>query len=303
MNRKRRLSAFLIVAAGIGCLRAHAAQPPSITAPVLFNTPKADVLLGSLQVFPPDNPWNQVISDWPVHPHSKQIVASVGNDKLLRCNHDMGFVLVPPNQKRVTVKITDYADESDKGPYPVPDNVPIENGDDRHAIVVDPLNRVLYEFYAMLRTADGWQAKQASIFDLKTNNLRPRGWTSADAAGLPIFPAVVRHDELKRGQIDHALRVTVRKTRRDFVPPATHYASRDTDENLPRIRLRQDFDVSGFSPEARTILIALKRHGMFVADNGIEWAISVAPDDRIPPLHEELRRVKGSDFEVVGPPQ
>ncbi len=307
MNRKRRLSALLIVAAGVGCLRAHAAQPSSIASPVLFNTPEADAILSTLQVFPQDNPWNQVISDWPLHPHSKQIVASVGNDKPLRCNLDMGFILVPPNQKRVSVKITDYAAESDNGPYPVPDNVPIETGDDRHAIVVDPMNRMLYEFYAMFRTADGWQAKQASIFDLKTNKLRPRGWTSADAAGLPIFPAVVRYDELERGQIDHALRVTVRRTRRDFVPPATHYASRETDENLPRMgdrfRLRQDFDVSGFSPEARTILITLKRHGMFVADNGIEWAISMAPDERIHLLSEELRRVKDSDFEVVVPPK
>jgi hypothetical protein len=239
---------------------------------------------------------------------------------------------VPPVQKRVAVKITDYAAESDKGPYPVPDQVPIEGwpawfhsdsghpnltledvqrdplnlGGDRHAIVVDPINRVLYEFAGMRRTGNGWQAAQASLFDLKTNKLRHTGWTSADAAGLPIFPAVVRYDELKRGQIDHALRVTVRRTRQDFIAPATHYASRLTDENLPRmgerLRLRQDFNVSGFSPEARTILIALKRYGMFVADNGIEWAISVAPDERIPVLHEELRRVKGSDFEVVVSP-
>ena len=127
-----------------------------------------------------------------------------------------------------------------------------------------------------------------------------------DAAGLPIFPAVVRYDELKRGAIEHALRVTVVKTRRAYVYPATHYASPHTDENLPRmgerIRLRQDFDVSGFSPEVQTILKALKKYGMFVADNGIDWAISVAPDPRIHSLHEELRKVKGSDFEVVQPP-
>jgi hypothetical protein len=176
-------------------------------------------------------------------------------------------------------------------------------GGDRHALVVDPFNRMLYEFYAMRKTDAGWVAAQASVFDLKSNALRPTGWTSADAAGLPIFPAVVRYDELKRGSVDHALRVTVRKTRREFVAPATHYASRYTDPNFPRMgerfHLRADFDLSGFSPEARTILTALKRYGMFVADNGIEWAISVAPDERIPVLHEELRRVKGADFEVV----
>jgi len=304
----------------------------AVTKPILFNTPEADAILGTLQIFPSDNAWNQIVSAWPLHPNSRNIVASIGNDKPLRYNPDMGFILVPPDQKRVAVRITDYAAESDKGPYPIPDQLPIEGwpawfhrdsehpnatleevqrdqlnlGGDRHAIVVDPVNRMLYEFYGMRRTNNGWQAAQTSIFDLKTNKLRPAGWTSADAAGLPIFPAVVRYDELQRGRIDHTLRVTVRRTRNDFVAPATHYASKLTDDNLPRmgerLRLRQGFDVSGFSPEARAILVALKCRGMFVADNGIEWAISVAPDERIPVLHEELRRVKGSDFEVVVEP-
>ena len=155
---------------------------------------------------------------------------------------------------------------------------------------------------------EDWSASQpASVFDLKTNQLRPDGWTSADAAGLPIFPAVVRYDELKRGAVEHALRVTVVKTRREYVAPATHYASRHTNEEYPRmgerIRLRADYDVSGFSPEVQTILKCLKKYGMFVADNGIDWAISVAPDERIPVLHEELRRIKGVNFEVVVAPQ
>jgi len=176
---------------------------------------------------------------------------------------------------------------------------------DRHAIVVDPVNRIAYDFFVMGRTPDGWAADQASIFDLKSNKLRPDGWTSSDAAGLPLYPAIVRYDELQRGAIEHALRVTIRKTRRAYVAPATHYASRLTSANLPRMgerfRLRADFDVSGFSPEMQTILKALKKYGMFVADNGIEWAISVAPDPRIPVLHEELRKVKGGAFEVVTP--
>jgi hypothetical protein len=180
-------------------------------------------------------------------------------------------------------------------------------GGDRHAIVVDPVNRMLYEFYQMRLTDRGWQAAQASVFDLKSNVLRPEGWTSADAAGLPIFPAVVRYDELQRGIVEHALRVTVRRTRRAYVHPARHFASRLSDENLPRmgerLRLRHDFDISGFTPPVQAILRGLKKYGMFVADNGIEWAISVAPDPRIPVLHEELRRVKGSDFEVVVAPQ
>jgi len=295
----------------------------------MFNTPEADAICAALEVFPADNPWNAVVSEWPVHPNSRRIVAAVGANRPLRYNPDMAFVLVPPNQKRVEVKITGYVGESDKGPYPVPDNVPIEgwpvgyerdgqkltldevqrnaaNVDaDRHAIVVDPVNRALYEFYQLKKTAGGWQATQASIFYLKTNKLRPDGWTSTDAAGLPLYPSIVRYDELKRGEIEHSLRVTIRNTRRAYVAPATHFASRRTDADLPRMgerfRLRADFDISGFSPEVKTILKALKKYGMFVADNGIEWAISVAPDPRIPVLHEELRKVKGSDFEVVTP--
>jgi hypothetical protein len=236
----------------------------------------------------------------------------------------MGFVLVPPEQKKIEVKLGPYSTESDRGPYPTPDNTPIEGwpvgykgltldevqrkeeAGDRHASVVDPTNRMLYEFYQLRKTSQGWQAAGAAIFDLKSIKLRPDGWTSTDAAGLPIFPAVVRYDELKRGAVEHALRVTVVKTRRAYVYPATHFASQRTDENLPRmgerIRLKKDVDISGFSPEVQAILKGLKKYGMFVADNGIDWAISVAPDPRIPVLHEELRKLKGSDFEVVQPP-
>ncbi len=311
--------------------RIRAAKMPTFAKPVDFFTPEADAICSALEIFPPDNPWNAVVSNRPVHPNSRNMIASIGLDKPLRYNADMGFVLVPPGQKRIPVKLGEYSGESDKGPYPVPDNMPIEGwpgffqrdaasaalslddvqrdrqkqGGDRHAIVVDPVNRILYEFYAARKTDHGWEAAGAAIFDLKSNQLRPDGWTSTDAAGLPIFPSVVRYDEIQRGAIEHALRVTIRKSRRAYVAPATHYASPHEDENLPRmgerLRLRQDFDVSGFSAPAQTILKALKKYGMFVADNGIEWAISVAPDPRIPPLAEELRKVKGSDFEVVTP--
>jgi len=232
----------------------------------------------------------------------------------------------------VDVKLVEYPDESDAGPFLVPGNIPIEGWPayyrrdsesrltlaavqrrpakyegDRHAIVVDPANRMLYEFFTFGKTADGWAAGQSSIFDLKTNELRPDGWTSADAAGLPIFPAVVRYDELERGIIEHAMRVTVRRSRRAYVHPATHFASQLNDENLPRmgerLRLRADFDISEFSPPVQAILTGLKRYGMLVADNGIDWAISVAPDLRIPVLHEELRKIKGADFEVVVAPK
>jgi hypothetical protein len=307
--------------------RIRAAKMPKIEKPMMFDTPEADAILSALEVFPPNNPWNLVVDDWPLHPRSKSIVGTIGPEKPFRYNPDMGFVLVPPDQKKLDLKLTAYPAESDKGPFPIPDNTPIEGwpvnyqrqkikatldevqrdtrkeDGDRHALVVDPTNRMLYEFYQLKKTDAGWQASQSSIFNLKSNALRPDGWTSSDAAGLPVFPAVVRYDELKRGAVEHALRVTVRKTKREYVYPATHYASRLTDENLPRmgerLRLRKDFDVSGFTPEVQAILKALKKYGMFVADNGIEWAISVAPDPRIPDLHQELRKLKGSDFEVV----
>jgi hypothetical protein len=306
--------------------RIRAATMPAIDKPVLFDTPAADAVLAALEVFPPDNAWNLVVDDWPLHPQSRQMIAAIGPGKKFRTNYDMGFVLVPPRHPKAHVKITSYPDESDRGPFPVPDDTPIEgwpvdakgltldqiqrnvrNDDgDRHGIVVDPTARTLYEFYQLRKTDAGWEASQTSAFDLKSNKMRPNGWTSADAAGLPIFPAVVRYDELKRGTVEHAMRVTVKRTRKAFVYPARHFASRLADEALPRmgerLRLRRDFDVSGYSAEARAILVGLKKYGMFVADNGIEWAISVAPDPRIPNLHEELGRVKGSDFEVVQPP-
>jgi hypothetical protein len=309
--------------------RIRAATMPEITRPVSFDTSEADAIVSALEVMPPDNPWNLIVSDWPLHANSKNIIASIGANKPLRYNPDTNYVLVPPDQPKVDVKLVGYPDESDKGPYPVPDNTPIEGwpanyqrrkatladvqqdtlkeDGDRHAIVVDPVNRILYEFYQLKKVQAGWQASQASIFDLKSNKLRSDGWTSSDAAGLPIFPSIVRYDELKRGKVEHAMRVTVVKTRRAYVYPATHYASPHKDPNLPRmgerIRLRQDFDVSRFSAPVRTILKGLQTYGMFVADNGLDWAISVAPDPRIPVIHEELRKVKGTDFEVVQPPE
>jgi hypothetical protein len=295
------------------------ARMPEITRPVMFNTPEADRILATLRVFPPDNPWNEDISNRPLHPNSAKLVVSVGLEKGLAYNLDMAFILVPPDQKRVPVRLVGYPDESDPGPYPVPENAPIEdwplNGrplemhqregrGDRHMLVVDPTSAMLFEFYQGRKTGAGWTAAQASIFDLKSNALRPDGWTSTDAAGLPIFPAVVRHDEVERGMVEHAMRFTIRNSRRAYVYPATHQASRKTDLNLPRMgerfRLRADVDVSGFSPHAQAILKGLKKYGMFVADNGGDWRISVAPDSRIKGL-DDLRRIKGSDFEVVQP--
>lgn len=294
---------------------------PAIDKPVMFDTPEADKIMAALQIYPPDNPWNEDISKLPVRKNSKEMIAGIGADKRIAYNLDMGYIIVPPSQKKVDVKIKSYPDESDKGPYPIPDNAPIENwpldkrsleetqkkkeNGDRHVIVVDPVNRMLYEFYQGRKLDDGsWECACEATFDLKSNKLRPAGWTSSDAAGLPILPSIIRYDEVERGMVEHAMRFTVRKTKREYVYPATHFASRLTDPNLPRMgerfRLRADFDVSGFSPHMQAILKGLKKYGMYQADNGGDWRISVAPDKRIKGL-DELRKLKGSDFEVIEP--
>jgi hypothetical protein len=321
----------LVLGSGlVGALALAAPRPPmpTITKPVLFDTPEADRVLAALQVFPADNAWNQDISGLPVAKNSEAMIAGIGADKALEFNLDMGFIIVPADQKRVDVKILDYPEESDPGPFPVPDNAPIENWPlmrnentkalpkpgqtleqfqreaegDRHIILVDPGNGKFHEFWQAKRTDAGWQASNSVTWDLRTGALRRERWTSADAAGLPIFPAVVRYDECSRGLVEHAMRFTVRKSRRAYVLPATHWASSSRDPNLPRMgerfRLRKDFDVSSFPPHVQAILKGLKTYGMFVADNGSDWWMSIAPDRRLEGL-EALRRVKGRDFEVV----
>jgi hypothetical protein len=293
-------------------------ETPAITKPLFFYTPEADNILRSLQIYPPDNPWNEDISKLPLRKNSREIIATVGPEKRLAYNLDMSFILVPPDQKTQNVRIRSYPDESDKGPYPIPDNAPIESwpvdgrsldaaqrgreDTDRHVIVVDPVNRMLYEFYQGRKTDAGWECACEATFDLKSNKLRPNGWTSSDAAGLPIFPAIVRFDEVERGMVNHAMRFTVRNSQRAYVYPATHFASSKKDPNIPRMgerfRLRQNFDIGGFSPHVQAILKGLKKYGMFVADNGGDWRISISPDKRIKGL-DEIRRLKGSDFEVV----
>jgi len=299
-----------------------------IKHPVMWDTPEADALLASMQIFPPDNPWNQDVSGMPVHPDSARMIASVGADKQLEYNLDMNFVIVPPDYPKVEVKIVDYPGESDPGPFPVPPDAPIENWPlarnenqralpkasqtledfqrnaqgDRHLILVDPINGKFHEFWQARKTDTGWEASNEATFDLRTGALRPEGWTSSDAAGLPIFPAIVRFDECERGMVRHAMRFTVRRTRRAYVLPATHFASRSLDPAYPRMgerfRLKADFDVTSFPPHVQAILRGLKKYGMFVADNGSDWYMSIAPDRRLEGL-EALHRVKGSDFEVV----
>jgi hypothetical protein len=266
-------------------------------------------------VFPADNPWNRRVDGLPAAKDSAAIISSIGADTGLHADFGSGlwagspigipYTVVTSKQPKVRVSF-DYADESDKGPYPIPGTIRIEGGSDRHALIVDRSSCRLYELYALSRTSRGWHAGSGAIWNLRSNRLRPAGWTSADAAGLPILPGLARYDEVAAGHIDHALRFTVDRTRRAYVYPARHYASSLTDPVLPpmglRLRLKASFDTSGFPRQARAVLETLKRYGMVVADNGSSWYITGAPDRRWSndDLHT-LGRVKGSNFEVVDP--
>ena len=299
----------------------------ALAAPALANSSFAaepiplgpNVSLKGRRPFPDDNPWNRDISADPVDPNSDAIVASIGLDK--RLHPDFGtvwqgapsgipYVVVDSKQPPVPVRFQ-YGDESDPGPYPIPPNAPIEGGPnakgDRHVLVIERDTWKLYETFSSFPQDGGksWKAGSGAVFDLNSNKLRPAGWTSADAAGLPIFTGLVRYDEvMEQKAILHALRFTVVKSRRAYVPPATHFASRNADPNLPpmgmRVRLKAGVDISKFPPLAQVILTALKRYGMIVADNGGDWFLSGAPDPR---WNDEeiatLKRIKGRDFEVV----
>jgi len=281
--------------------------------------PQLHTAIGSVEIFPASNEWNQRIDDLPVHRHSSVWLRSIGIDKGLHPDfgtvwrgapNGIPFVVVRPDQPKVPVAFQ-YEDESDPGPYPIPPDVPIEGGpnapldSDRHVIVVDPQSRRLYELFQVIRDPIvGWRAGSGAIFDLSRNHHRPLGWTSADAAGLPIFPGLVRYEEVAAGEIRHALRFTVAKTQRAFIFPARHFASRSNDPNLPpmglRVRLRADYDISKFPPSARVILTALKRYGMLLADNGSDWFISGAPDPRWNDTElATLKQIKGRDLECV----
>lgn len=268
--------------------------------------------------FPADNAWNQDVSREPVDPSSATLIAACGNRGL---HADFGtvwngapngipYVVVAGGQAKVPVTFG-YADESDPGPYPIPSDAPVEGGPngtgDRHVLVIDRDNWKLYELYDArpVNGGAGWTAGSGAVFDLGSNALRPAGWTSADAAGLPIFPGLVRYDEVvEQKTIRHALRFTCPVTRRAYVHPARHFASSRTDAGLPpmgmRVRLRGDFDVSGFPPSVQVILQAMKTYGMLLADNGSGWYVSGAPDPRWSDDElATLSRVRSTDFEVV----
>jgi hypothetical protein len=286
-----------------------------IAAPAAWGAPR----VGGCPVFPKNNPWNQRVDRLPVVANSDAIVNSIGLRDTMHADFGSGlwdggpigipFTTVAGSQARVPVSF-EYADESDRGPYPIPPRAPIEGGrgadGDRHVIVVDRKRCRLYELFAAYPRGGGasWAAGSGAIWNLRSNRLRPRGWTSADAAGLPILPGLARYDEVKRGHIDHALRFTADRTRQAFIYPARHFASDLTNRNLPamgqRLRLSRGYDISRFPRQARIVLKALKRHGMILADNGSSWYLSGAPDPRWSndQLHT-LDQVPGSAFEVV----
>lgn len=275
--------------------------------------------IGPCPLWPPDNVWNMPVDTLPLDPRSAEYIATIGPDTGLHPDFGAGlwnggpigipYTTVPGTQPLVTVTF-DYADESDPGPYPIPPDAPIEGGatsdGDRHVLVVDVDACVLYEMYYAWPQPDGsWHAGSGAVFELKSDALRPDTWTSADAAGLPILPGLVRYDEVASGEIRHALRFTAQQTRKAHLWPARHDASNLTAPTIPpmgqRFRLRADFDISGYSPEVQVILKALQKYGMFLADNGSNWYISGVPDERWDndTLVGELASVLGSNFEAV----
>ena len=300
------------VLAALLTLAVVAVVPGEGKTPSLPGAPKCPI-------FPRTSHWNLRVDKLPLHPRSAAIVSAVGRSATAHADFGSGlyegrpigipYRVVPRSQKRVRVSF-EYASESDRLRYPIPPRVPIEGGrssdGDRHVIVVDRARCRLYELFAAYPTDGGrsWRAGSGATWNLRSNRLRPRGWTSADAAGLPILPGLARYDEVRRGRIEHALRLTVPQTRRAYIYPARHFASDSSDPDLPamgqRVRLRRGFDVSRFPRQTRVVLRALKRYGAIVADNGSAWYVSGAPhrgwdnDD----LHS-LGRVSGSDFEVV----
>ena len=275
--------------------------------------PLAALAIAGCPIFPADNPWNQRVDRLPVHPRSGAIINTIGPERTVHPDFGSGlyegnrigipYTTVPRGQRRLPVSF-EYADESDRGPYPIPPNPPIEGGSDRHILIVQRGTCRLYELFAADRSGGSWTAGSGAIFNLRSNRLRPRGWTSADAAGLPILPGLARYPEVRRGAIRHALRFTVQRTRRDFIYPARHFASSLTDPDLPamgqRLRLKAGVNPAQFPRQSRVIVRALKRYGMLLADNGSSIYISGAPhpgwnnDDL-----RSLKRLRGSDFEVV----
>jgi len=310
---------------------------PVATNSILFNTPEADAIVSAMQIFPVTSAWNEDISRRPVLPNSDAMIAQIIADlapanRSLIAFYEMNFVLVPTNQPTVPINFFNYPDESDldggifpNGLYPIPTNLPVEtwpqgtgsltlsqwqqsnNSGDRHAIIVQPGSGFIWETWLTKLTNSQWRASNGAKFDLKSNALRPLTWTSGDAAGLPMFPALPRFDECERGMVEHACRIVVKRSRREFIYPATHYASSTpaTQTNVPamgqRVRLKSGFVIpNNWTKQEKAVLLALKKYGAIVADNGNFFSISVTPDNRWPAnCFSHFTSISITNFEVI----
>jgi hypothetical protein len=305
--------------AALATAAALAALAPSLAMPFAAGAAKAKHRPAGSQeygcpILPANNSLNRDISRAPVSPLSDSYIASIGAGLHLHADfgtnpaYGIPYVVVGPHQPRVPIDFSEYGAEAEPGPYPVPLGAPVEGSGvegDRHVLVLQTHACKLYELYSARRKGAGWEAGSGAVFNLRSNALRPEGWTSADAAGLPIFPLLARYPQVHEGRIDHALRVTVSRTQAGYIHPATHLASSSTDPALPpmglRLRLKAGFDLRPYRGQALVILRALKRYGLIVADNGSSWYISGASDPRWSDEDlDQLKTVPGAAFEAVG---
>ncbi len=312
---------------------------PAVTQPILFNTPQADAVVAAMQIMPVTSAWNEDVSRLPLLANSDAMIAQITNDlaanrRTLRAFFEMNYVLVPDSQPTQPIRFFNYPAESDldggtspNGLYPIPPNLPVETwpnqtgaltlaqwqqdvnstGGDRHAIIVKPGSGIIWETWLTRLVTGAWQASNGAKFDLKSNTLRPAGWTSGDAAGLPMFPALVRFDECERGMVEHAVRLVVKRTRVGPIYPATHQASvgNTTSPDIPamgqRLRLKAGFVIPAtWTKQEKAVCLGLKKYGGIVADNGGFLSFSVCPDDRFPAnAFGNLSTIAISNFEVV----
>jgi hypothetical protein len=303
--------ASLLLAAGATAADAIGASRAHDTAAVHAHGRSPHV--GACPVLPASNALNEDVSKAPLDPNSAAYIGSIGASVDLHADfgtnpsYGIPYTVVKRAQPKVAIKFSEYGEESDPGPYPIPSSAPVEGAGeegDRHVLVMQEGSCKLYELYAAKRSGSGWEAGSGAVFNLRSNALRPEGWTSADAAGLPIFPLLARYPEVHAGRIDHALRVTVPRTQAGYIHPATHLASSSTDASLPpmglRLRLKASFSLASYRGQALVILRALKRYGLIVADNGSPWYITGAPDRRWNDEDlDQLKSVPGSAFEAV----
>jgi hypothetical protein len=305
---------------------------PVVTSPILFNTAQADAVVSTMQIFPLDNPWNEDISKRPLLSNSAAMIAQVIADlsssrRTLRLFTEMNFALVPDNQPLVPIDLFLYGDQSEPSPYPIPSILPIEtwpvetgsltlsewqqdinnDGGDRHSISVMPGAGYIWETWMTKLVNGAWEAANGAKFNLNSNALRPKGWTSGDAAGLPMFPALVRYDECERGMVEHAMRLIVKRTRLGPIYPANHEASVGslTDPNIPamgqRFRLKSSFAIpANWTKQEKAVLLGLKKYGALIADNGNFFSISITPDNRYPAnCFDHMSSISITNFEVI----